>query len=644
MATTTTRLIRIPQLGDVPDVPADLNRLAIDLDSRLIWSQGTLAARPATPSPNLSGTVYWATDDLTQGPNGSASYWDGGAWRDWVGNSPSAGQKAALAGTAGTPNGTTNKYVTDTDPKRGVVVASAVQVRDVGELNNIRAGRVLTAADFTNMGLSAPAGLWNLGDLTDVSGNGRSLTNKGTVPFGTGIKGAATEAAVFAGSTAQALYIVSAGWQQILTGSWGCWFRTAKRGTSMAVMGKDSTAANQDAYRILVNTNNTASVDLSTDGSAGALITATSITDVADDRWHFVVGTADGTKLRLYVDGVLEATMNAGLIFPASAPFNIGGIRADASTATVVPFFGRVDEAFLTFDVLSEDQVRNLYCTSITHALGVTPAKAVCSVRRRRRGGAILTTDFPSTPLRLYNFTAGAVTDAGSNGTNIAALGGGSSQPNIGADGSYPNGWALSGAHQGLGSTDTGLPSGTASRSYGSWFKTTSVAGLTVLGWGTINTADARIAIIASGVIQSYSGADVLSGPYVIDGVWHQAVVVEENTPTDGVKRKLYLDGRLVGTSLVLTSLTLAGANKFRVGASQDGTAPFIGAVDGAFVIGVALTPEQVRTLYNLGSQALAASPKSEGDHIEAFDSTTRVLAVFDTLEGCDTIDLQVTS
>jgi hypothetical protein len=76
---------------------------------------------------------------------------------------------------------------------------AASQVRDVGEVGQLRAGRVLTPADFTRMGLAAPLGLWNLGDVTDASGAGRTLTNKGAVPFGPGIMGAATEAAVFAG-------------------------------------------------------------------------------------------------------------------------------------------------------------------------------------------------------------------------------------------------------------------------------------------------------------------------------------------------------------------------------------------------------------------------------------------------------------
>ena len=98
-------------------------------------------------------------------------------------------------------------------------VLTAQQILDVGQAGQIKAGRILTAADFTAMGLSAPLGLWNLSDLTDASGNGRALTNKGAVPFGPGITGAATEAAVFAGSTAQALYIADTGAAECMAGA-----------------------------------------------------------------------------------------------------------------------------------------------------------------------------------------------------------------------------------------------------------------------------------------------------------------------------------------------------------------------------------------------------------------------------------------
>jgi hypothetical protein len=535
---------------------------------------------------------------------------------------------------------------------------SAQQVLETGQTGQIRAGRQLTAADFTNMGLAAPLGLWNLSDLTDASGNARALTNKGTVPFGVGINGSATTAAQFAGSTGQALWIANATWQQIRTGSWGGWFRTAKRGVTQVFLSKLGATAAVSAFQVYVfGTGNVVGFDISNGTTYAG--TGVGSSDVADDRWHFAVVTFDGTKARLYVDGALEAQQAPAASFAingaASAPLNVGGSGADAGAATVNPFYGRVDEAFVTGDVLSDDEVRNLYCASITHGLtdiaaaALTPRTVMLKVRRRRRGGNLVTGDFPSTPSRLYTFTAGAVTNGGSDangagGTTATLL------PNPGtgaivdvadADGSAGGAKSFSGAHTGLSATDAGLPATTASRSYGCWFKTSTVGLGVLMAWGGLGAANARTVVATNGSLRFDSGTDLASGSFVADGQWHFFVGVEDNAAADGVKRKAYLDGRLNTLSTVLASITLAGANKFRIGADTDGTSPFTGQVDDAFVFSGALTAEQVRTLYNKGSQALAASPKSEGDHVEAMEAT-RLLATFDSLEGVDQVDLEV--
>jgi Concanavalin A-like lectin/glucanases superfamily len=535
---------------------------------------------------------------------------------------------------------------------RRALVYSAQPVRDIGEVGQIRAGRQLAASDFTAMGLSAPLGLWNLGSLADASGNARNLTNKGTVPFTTGINGAATTAAQFAGSTAQALYIADTGAGdpfRIRTGSWGCWFRTAKRGTAQRLLSKMNSAGGQWCWEMNVSANNQLAGNISVDGTN--LIGGLALEDVCDDRWHFGVATSDGSKIRVYLDGIAAgqpAAVGVGPMFAGSGPLNIGSYGADGATAAGSPHYGRVDEAFVTSDVLSPEQVLNLYCASITHGLTdiaaapLAPKQVTLGARRRRRGGPLATTDFPTTPVRLHNFTAGALTDQGSGGVALAPVGGGSIVAVSGADGALNGAQSFSGAHTGLGATDAGLPSGTASRSYGGWVKaTTQGANNVVIGWGTLATADVRLIVLTTGLVQANNAADGIAGPYVADGLWHQATVVEDNAAADGVKRKLYLDGRLVGGSTVLNTLTLAGANRFRVGAAPDGTTPFTGQIDGAFVYAGALTGEQVRALYNVGSLALSASPKAEGDHVEASE-TSRLLAQFATLEGVDTLDLEV--
>jgi hypothetical protein len=520
----------------------------------------------------------------------------------------------------------------------GLVVSSPVS--DVGQVNQCRAGRQLTPSDFTNLGLSAPRGLWNLSDLTDASGSARTLTNKGGIGFATGINGAVTTAAQFAGSTGQALYIADTGAAdpfRITTGSWGCWFRTAKRGVSQFLLAKlpPGAGATDAWFTLAVGSTNVATVGVGAQGATGA-------TDVADDRWHFAVAVNDGSVLRLYVDGVLESASlysAAPVAGVAGPPLNVGGYGADGATGAVSPHFGRVDEAFVTADVLSEDQVRVLYAARLVHTLGAQPKTVSLNVRRQRRGAALATTDFSTQPVRLYNFTAGSLNDQGSNATPVVNNGGAVSV--AGTDGTLGNGLSFAGA-QTLSATDAGLPSALLARTYGCWFKSSNATAASdgILTWGTYGTADARLRT-ASGNLGCNNGGDAIAGPFVADGQWHSGVVVEDNTAADGVKRKLYLDGRLVGGSTVMNTLTLAGANRFRVGAQPDGTLPFIGQIDRVFVCAYAMTQEEVTRIYNKATQPMASSPKNAGDHVEGFDSGS-LLVVADTLDAQHYIDLTV--
>jgi hypothetical protein len=518
-------------------------------------------------------------------------------------------------------------------------VLSAAGILDIGLSSQIRAGRQLSPADFANIGLNAPAGLWNLSDLSDASGNGRALSNKGAVPFASGINGVVNTAAQFSGGAGQALYISDTGAAdpfRIKTGSWGCWFRTAKKGVAQNVMGK--LQGNLPGYFTQVQAGNQLSVGFY-DGTAYTNIITSN--DVADDVWHFGVATYDGTYLKLYSDGmfVSQAVFLAGVIPNSAIPFNIGNLGADASTAGANGHFGRVDEAFVTADVLSEDQVRSLYCAKISHTLGAVPARVVLNVRRRKKGVALAVADFPTQPLRLYNFSAASLGDQGSN--NQALINNGGAVSVAGADGSTGNAFNFSGA-QSLSSTDTGLPAGVASRSYGCWFKTISTTGYPgLLAWGaSVNVNDTKL-MMSSGIIISASAGDNINGLFAADGQWHQAIAVEDNAAIDGVKRKLYLDGHLVGNSNVLNPITLGGANKLKIAIQVDGTQFFIGQIDGAFVCDYALTADQVHALYAKGVQTLSPSPKNVGDHVEGMDAAN-LYAIFDTLESQNQIDLAV--
>jgi hypothetical protein len=91
----------------------------------------------------------------------------------------------------------------------------------------------------------------------------------------------------------------------------------------------------------------------------------------------------------------------------------------------------------------------------------------------------------------------------------------------------------------------------------------------------------------------------------------------------------------------VLNAITLAGANRFRVGAEPDGSTPFTGQIDGAFVCGYAIGAAEIMALYAKGAQDLGGSPKNAGDHVERLDAAS-VLFIADTLESQHTVDLGV--
>lgn len=524
-------------------------------------------------------------------------------------------------------------------------VITAQPVLDVGIINQIRAGRQLSPGDFGNMGLSAPIGLWNLSDNTDASGNGRNLSNKGSVGFDIGINGIVNTAARFLGQATQALYIPDTGAAdpfRIKTGSWGCWFRTAKSGMYQCFISKYA-GSSKSFYMQIDASTSTVLTAINLDNTSDQSLN--SMSTVCDDRWHHAVSTFDGSIARIYLDGILENVKAiSGTIFPSTAPLNIGSVFGDASTPSASFNFGRVDEVFITSDILSEDQVRNLYSAKIPHTLAAVPARFTTNIRRRRRGAALVASDFPSQPLRLHNFSAGSLGDEGSNG---AALTNGGATSVAGVDGSSGNAFNfLTSASQTLAATDAGLPSGLAARSYGCWVKTNMINAFGgILSWGTIGTGEARLDLNNTNPsnIRCISSGDVIQGPVVSDGIWHFVVAVEDNGAIDGVKRKLYVDGRFVGGSTVLNPITLAGLNHFRIASNPDGSTVFTGQIDGVFICNYALTPEQITMLHIKSLLTLSPSPKNPGDHIEGADANN-LLAIFDTLESNAQVDLKVAS
>lgn len=530
--------------------------------------------------------------------------------------------------------------------KLPVSVLAAATVLEPGLVGQRRAGRVLTVADFTTlMGLSTPVGLFNLGGLTNL-GSGGALSNKGSVPFTTGILGAATEAALFAGSTGQALYIADTGASdpfRIRTGSWGCWFRTAKRGVAQTLLCKWGGSAGLQNWDLRAGSGNVLEVLANPTGSS--LLSVAGITDICDDRWHFAVATYDGACARLYLDGVLEASgAMFGPLGVAAAPLNVGAEQADGSTAAVNPHFGRIDEAFVAADVLGEDQVRMLYASKVAHGFGSAPNVVTLNVRRLRKGANWVNGDFPTAPKHRYD--GGSLTDGGSLANNLTA----NNTPTkaSGPDGAFNGAYIfVAGLTQYLSVTDTGLPTSGA-RSISAWFKSIGAAGASyvIAAYGSLTGGQGiAVAIGSAGLITLTDASSAVAGPWVVDGAWHHVVATQDASAADGVKWKLHLDGRLVASSTATVgTVSLAGANGLRIGRDRGaGTNYFDGSIGPVAITDYALSGEQVAALHAKGGLPLPASPKDAGTHVEGIDATN-LYVIADGLESQHTIDLRVAS
>ncbi len=93
--------------------------------------------------------------------------------------------------------------------------------------------------------------------------------------------------------------------------------------------------------------------------SSGAIYAATSTTSVNDNKWHHVLGTYDGSNLKVYIDGVLEDT-HAG---SGSLPIAIGPLRigADYQTTPANFFNGLIDEVRVYNRALTASEIQDLY-------------------------------------------------------------------------------------------------------------------------------------------------------------------------------------------------------------------------------------------------------------------------------------------
>ncbi|MBI4894662.1 MAG: hypothetical protein HY833_02925 [Candidatus Aenigmarchaeota archaeon] len=94
-------------------------------------------------------------------------------------------------------------------------------------------------------------------------------------------------------------------------------------------------------------------------GALGSSVTTNTLFN--DNAWHHVVGTYDGTTMRVYVDGIEEAATSRTGSFTSNGNYILFAVRHDAAAS----LRGELDEARVYNRALSPSEIRQLYLTGL---------------------------------------------------------------------------------------------------------------------------------------------------------------------------------------------------------------------------------------------------------------------------------------
>ena len=222
-----------------------------------------------------------------------------------------------------------------------------------------------TTSNIQNTWDSNYKGIWHLPNGTTLTANdSTSNANNGTLQnTPTATAGQIAGGASFTAASSQ--YITTANTLNIATPTVSAWVKIpANPGTGFVgsvvgiVQGNQSGTNDKDIY---INPNGTVSWYVYY-ASMSAPELATSVGTLSPNVWHYLVGTADGTTSRLYIDGRADGSIASGNIYTSySAPgFEINGeYGTSGSYGTYMT--DTVDEARISSIARSADWIQTEY-------------------------------------------------------------------------------------------------------------------------------------------------------------------------------------------------------------------------------------------------------------------------------------------
>lgn len=317
-------------------------------------------------------------------------------------------------------------------------------------------------------------------------------------------------------------------------------------------------------------------------------------TNVADHKWHHVVGTYDGSNLTIYVDGKKD-----GQVAWANGPAYVASPNMFVGVRDNVGSFwdGDLDDVFLlNGTALSLAQVNNLFIAGQAPALADTAINA-------------------DTNLQLYykfdDNGGTTVTDSSAGGHGGTASNASINSHNLlGMQGSA--GVFVAASSNKVTATDTAALKPTGNFSAGFWFRAPVAPGAAQFIFTSYNDAGSKNAgwlfyMATTGKVQFLSGKNtgitihtdyeqIGGNTNICDGVWHHVVGV-----WDGSNLNLYVDGKADATPVSWANAPGYQATNFvNVGCLDSGSLFLDGDLDELFLLnGTALNSQQINKLYN---------------------------------------------
>ena len=214
-------------------------------------------------------------------------------------------------------------------------------------------GKIRFEADYASPYMKGDIrAAWPLHSTADVSEGGHTLTNNNTVTFNDG--GPAGSYADFVAASSMSLELADhadfGGMDEL---SVGCWFyRDVDSGAAEGLISKYDLGTDDDSFLLQIQSTDQIQfqVDATTEVSTGG-------PDAALATWYYVVGTYDGTTLKLYLDGELvDSAALAGSVDNSAEKIFIG---ARSNTDVATDFFdGRIGGAFVTATAMTHREIR----------------------------------------------------------------------------------------------------------------------------------------------------------------------------------------------------------------------------------------------------------------------------------------------